>query len=386
MKTCGRMLIAVWVGVAVQTSLMAQPAAQFPAERAAAIEGQVRKCMEEHGIPGLSIALAVDDQLVFSRGFGLSDVENQVPATADTVYRTASIAKTFTAVAIMQLVEQGRIDLDHPLDEYFAPFPKKEWPITARLLLGHMSGMRHYKAPTEPLNTEHFFDVTSSLHVFDADPLLFKPGTEFLYSTFGYNLLGALVEQASGKEYAAYVQDSICKPAELVATRTDNHYEIIPHRARGYIRREGDVGDGLPDSVVRVLKPGELYNAPLHDTSVKIPGGGMVSTAPDLVRFATAINRGKLLRQETLKVMWEPQHTLSNQVTEYGLGWRILQHDGQRIVGHSGGQAGVSTYFLLCPEKHIAAAVMCNLQGQKLQTLCLQLLDQAKEVESKSAK
>ena len=125
------------------------------------------------------------------------------------------------------------------------------------------------------------------------------------------------------------------------------------------------------------MKAGELYNAPLHDTSVKIPGGGLVSTAPDLVRFATAVNSGKLLRPESLKAMWEPQHTLSGESSDYGLGWRILEHDGQKIVGHSGGQSGVSTFFMLCPEKHTAAAVMCNLQNADLRALCLQLLEQA---------
>jgi CubicO group peptidase (beta-lactamase class C family) len=169
----------------------------------------------------------------------------------------------------------------------------------------------------------------------------------------------------------------------LAATQVDNHFEVIPHRARGYIRLTSDENEKLPESALTTMKPDKLYNAPLHDTSVKIPGGGMVSTAPDLVRFATAINRGKLLRAETLKAMWEPQLLKSKNGAEYGLGWRVLQHDGAKVVGHSGGQSGVATLFLLCPEKHIAAAVMCNLQGAKLQPLCLQLLDQICGIEAK---
>jgi CubicO group peptidase (beta-lactamase class C family) len=275
------------------------------------------------------------------------------------------------------LAEQKRIDLDRHVDEYYTAFPRKKWPITARLLLAHMSGVRHYARPFESLNTRHYFDVPSALRAFSADPLLFEPGTQFRYSSFGFNLLGALVEQASDQEFTAYLERSICQPAGLLSTRSDDHFAIIPHRSRGYIRRDNLDEDKLPNAVVRAMKAGSLYNAALHDTSVKIPGGGLVSTAPDLVRFATAVNRGKLLRRESLRAMWEPQHTTSGEESDYGLGWRVFQHEKRKIVGHGGGQAGVSTMYMLCPEKHAAVAVMCNLQNAKLQSLCQQLLDEA---------
>jgi CubicO group peptidase (beta-lactamase class C family) len=359
------------------TSGFANPPAQLAADRAAEIDAHVRAEMKKLGIPGLSVAIATDDTLAYAKGYGLADVENRVPATADTVYRTASIAKSFTAVAVMQLAEQKKIDLDRHVDEYYAAFPKKEWPITARLLLAHMAGVRHYERPYESFNTRHYFDVPSSLRAFSADSLLFEPGTEFHYSSFGFNLLGALVEQASGKEFDAYLQEAICLPAGLQSTRPDNHFSVIPHRARGYIRLDNMEEDKLPRAVVRAMKSGELYNAPLHDTSVKVPGGGLVSTAPDLVRFTTAVNRGKLLRANSLQAMWTPQHTKGGVESDYGLGWRIIEREERKIVGHSGGQSGVATFFMLCPEKRAAAAVMCNLQRAKLQPLCLHLLEQA---------
>lgn len=380
MRLCGRIALALCLITTAQSPLRAQSAAPTSNKTAAAIEAAVRKCMDAQQIPGLSIAIAADDQLAFSQGYGLADAENQVKAAPDTVYRTASIAKTLTAVGILQLAEQGKIDLDRPVDEYFTEFPKKKWPITARQLLGHMAGVRHYEGSSEPLNTKHYSDITSALHTFDADPLLFKPGTEFHYSSFGYNLLGAILEHADGRDYPTYVHEAICEPAQMGDTRTDSHFDVIPHRARGYIRLADEQEEKLPDAIAKELKAGTLYNAPLHDTSVKIPGGGLVSSAPDLVRFSTAINRGKLLREETRKAMWEPQHTLAGEPSEYGLGWRILRHDGAKVVGHSGGQSGVSTYFLMCPEKHTAAAVMCNLQGAKLQPLCLELLDAASDL------
>lgn len=361
--------------------LVAAPAIGGPpalsSDRTAKIDERVHAEMKELGVPGMSIAIATDDKLAYSKGFGLADVENQVPATADTVYRTASIAKSFTAVAVMQLAEQKKIDLDRHVDEYYPAFPKKEWPITARLLLAHMAGVRHYEKPFESLNTRHYFDVPSALRVFSDDPLLFEPGTEFHYSSFGFNLLGALVEQASGKEFDAYLKEAVWKPAGVESTRPDNHFAVIPHRASGYIRLDNMEDDKLPRAVTRSMKAGELYNAPLHDTSVKVPGGGLVSTAPDLVRFATAVNCGKLLSPKSLEAMWEPQHTKSGAQSDYGLGWRVFEHSDRKIVGHSGGQSGVATFFMLCPKKHAAAAVMCNLQHAKLQPLCLHLLEQA---------
>ena len=174
----GRTSLILSLALVTYASLTTQAAPQLAPDQTSAIEALVRKSTETQGIPGLSVAVAVDDQLVYSHGFGLADVENKVPATAQTVYRTASIAKTLTAVAVMQLAEKGRIDFDQPLDQYFVAYPKKKWPITARQLLGHLAGVRHYKTPAETLMTKHFFDVTSSLQVFADDPLLFRPGTE----------------------------------------------------------------------------------------------------------------------------------------------------------------------------------------------------------------
>ena len=239
--------------------------------------------------------------------------------------------------------------------------------------------MRHYARPFESLSTKHYADVASGLQTFDSDPLLFKPGTEFRYSTFGFNLLGAIVEKKSGTDFADYLQESIWEPAGLKGTRVDNLYEVIPHRARGYIRFDPRSEERLPSAVTKEMTSGKIYNAPLHDTSVKIPGGGLVSTAPDLVRYASAIQAGKLLGGESVEAMWTPQHTTDGKETEYGLGWRIVRKDGPKVVGHSGGQAGVTTFLMICPEKHTAAAVMCNLQNAELRELCLKLLEQAGE-------
>ena len=150
-------------------------------------------------IPGMSIAIATRDGSIWSNGYGMADLENFVPAKASTVYRTASIAKPITAVAAMQLVESGALNLDAPIDTYVPSFPKKQWPITTRQLLGHLGGIRGYKDGAETYLTKHYWSLSEASMVFAEDPLLHEPGSKYFYSTFGYVLAGLAVE-AAGKQ------------------------------------------------------------------------------------------------------------------------------------------------------------------------------------------
>jgi CubicO group peptidase (beta-lactamase class C family) len=158
----------------------------------------------------------------------------------------------------------------------------------------------------------------------------------------------------------------------MKSTQVDHHYRILANRAAGYMRPDRGRGWGRRD-----LKPGELYNAALHDTSVKVPGGGMVSTPTDLVRFAAALANGKLLKGETLAAMITEQATTDGKKTGYGLGCRLLAQEPKPVVGHSGGQAGVSTYLVLDPNTGDAAAIMCNLEDAELHGVAMKLLSLA---------
>src|SRR5690606_24895306 len=177
-----------------------------------------------------------------------------------------SIAKSLTAVAVMQLVSEGKLDLDKPVDDYLS-FPQKQWSFTTRQLLGHLAGIRHYQGGGESTSTRHYRNVKSGTSTFANDPLLHEPGTKFLYSTFGYNLLGAIVEEVSGESFADYVEQHICKPAGMSCTVVDHHFHIVPHRARGSVRpRAGRRGE-YPRGLRGILAPGELSNAPMHVTT-----------------------------------------------------------------------------------------------------------------------
>lgn len=316
-------------------------------EKAEAVRQAVKDQMAAMGIPGLSVAIADDFSLIFSEGFGMADLEHSVPATRETVYRLASISKPITAVAALQLIEKGRLELDAPVNRYVPDFPAKQWEVTIRHLLTHTSGIRHYGSADELGSTRHYTDTIEPLKVFAADPLRFEPGTKFSYTTYGYNLLGAAVEKAAAMPFMDYVRENVFEPAKMETARQDDTYAIVPHRARGY----------------RITPQRRVVNCNLADTSNKIPGGGMLATAEDLVRFAIAVQRGSLLKPETVKLMFTPYQFPDGKRSAYALGWTVRQNGSQTWVAHSGGQQGTSTLLTTLPERGLSIAVTANLEG-----------------------
>lgn len=341
------MIAVVWAGELTQ-------------KQTAQVEKIVQELMQNRGVPGLSVAISTNDQLCYARGFGIADVEHAVPANADTRYRTASVAKPLTAALVMSLADQGKLDLDAPVQTYCPKYPTKAWTLTSRHLLGHLGGVRHYKNAQEASSTQHYFNLPSALSTFAADPLRHEPGTRFLYSSFGYNLLGCIAEGAGGRDFMHLLQARVLQPAEMTHTVQDDQFMVITGRSRGYFRPTPALMRQLPTG--SNLKVGDLYNSTLHDTSMKIPGGGLLSTAPDLVRFAIALNTGKLIGRDSLEHMWTNQCLANGQQSDYGLGWRIGRHAGHKAVWHSGGQSGTSTMLFLIPATGTCVAVMTNLQ------------------------
>lgn len=321
----------------------------------AALERVVGDAMREQQIPAVTVAIGEGDRLVYSHAFGSADLENSVPATTETLIRTASIAKSLTAVAAMTLVESGKLNLDAPVQNYCAPFPQRQWPITTRELLSHTSGIRHYNQG-EPENTRHFKWMADGFALFATDPLLFQPGSAYAYSTYGYTVVGCVIEGASAARFQDYVAAHVLAPAGMTHTFVDDAFEIVPHRARGYQKVDGQV-----------------KNATLMDSSYKIPGGGYVSSADDLVRFALALMNGKLLKAKTVAQMWTPSGASGQP--GYGLGFMLLE--GGRFVAHTGGQAGTSTELIMIPQQRFALAVMANMDGVHLKELVYALMRQA---------
>lgn len=318
----------------------------LPPAGAAAIDTLVTAFMARHGVPGLAAAVALGPERVWAQGYGLSDVENNVPVSERTMFRLASISKTVTAVAVLQLVEREKLDLNAPVQRYVPGFPEKAWPITPRQLLAHQAGLRHWREEEWRL-THRFATVAEGLQVFQDDALLFEPGTRALYSSPGYNLLGAAVEGASGESFMEYLRENVFAPAGLASARQDDLLDIIPNRAQGYAKG--------PD--------GELRNSVPSDTSSKVPGGGLTATAPDVARFGAALLAGQLVQRATVMRMCTAQRTRAGRPTEYGLGLRVTERNRQVECWHQGGQPRVSTLLYLRPARGVTVALLGNLEG-----------------------
>ena len=346
------------------------------------ISNAIRSEIEETGAPSIQVAIAYRGSIVYEDAFGYADVENQVLASSETRYRTASISKWFTATAALQLAEQGLLDLDEPIQSYCPSFPEKRWPITARQLLTHTSGVRHYadyesaladaQSPEEYAEIDsrrmrnqlsmftRYTDIESTLESFKDDPLVFEPGTNWLYSSFGYRLLACVIEGASERSYRAVVYDQILEPLHMTSTTPDDAWEITPHRAAGYRLDRGE----------------PLRRADMRDVSENLPAGGHLATAGDLVRFAQAFDAGMLVTTQSITMMTDGltnhaadtenfaswRHAIPSR-EKYAYGLMSFPNEDALWIGHTGRQAGASSILVLVPERDLSIAILTNVKG-----------------------
>src|SRR5688572_28378540 len=201
---------------------------------------RIERYMEARGVPGLSVAVAVDGLPIWAEGFGLANVEHRTPVTPVTRFRSGSVAKPITMAAAARLYEMGRLDLDAPVQKYVPGFPVKSGTITPRMLAGHLSGIRHYPPDgNEFFNTKVYKDVEETLEIFQNDPLLFAPGSKYSYSSYGTNLLGLIVQKAAGKPFLDVVQELVFDRLGMTSSSGDFPDRIIPWRVSYYERSGG---------------------------------------------------------------------------------------------------------------------------------------------------
>jgi CubicO group peptidase (beta-lactamase class C family) len=302
-------------------------------------------------IPGLQVAVAVDGKLVWSAAFGYADVARHSRVTRTTMFRIGSVSKPFTSIAVAQLVLGGKLDLDAPVQRYVPTFPQKPWLVTTRELAGHLAGIRHYQG-NEFLSNTPYPSVTAGLAIFSNDSLLFEPGTRFAYSSYGFNLVSAVVEGASGENFLAYMGAHVIRPLGLTHTAPDRVDSLIPDRTAFYD----------PDTV-----HGGFQVAPPVDNSYKWGGGGFLSSAEDLVRFGSALLQPGFLPQSSLDLLFTSQKTRDGQPTGYGVGWFVATDSlGHRRVFHGGGSVGGTTAFGMDRDAHVAFALTSNLTDAPL--------------------
>ena len=355
------LLLSLVLFLAAAAGLSAPQQGLVPGKRAE-IEKAASNFMSASGVPGIGVAVVLEGEPAWSAGFGMADLENSSPATSSTLFRLGSISKPLTATATMQLWERGKLDLDAPVQKYCPAFPQKEWPITSRELLGHLGGIRHYnpdgKGDIPDDSARHFANMEESLQVFANDPLVAQPGTKFHYSTYGYTLLGCVLEGAASQKYVDYMRENVFKLARMEQTQADDFFAVIQHRSRWYHKD----------------KAGVVRNAGVLDSSYKIPGGGLISSADDMARYEAAILADKLLKRSSRDVMWTSLKTTDGKATGYGFGWGLVEKFGVHIMAHTGGQQGTSTSFAIVPERRAGVVVLTNMDGVDAAALSTEIL------------
>ncbi len=303
--------------------------------------------MAAESIPGLSVAVGRAAEVLWSEGFGYSDLTHGVAVTPETRFRVGSVSKPITAAALGVLLERGALDLDAPVQDYVPSFPAKRFPVTTRQLAGHLGGIRHY-AGMENFSAVSYPDVLSGLVIFEDDPLINEPGTEFSYSSYAWNLISAVVESASGEEFLAFMDREVFGALGMTETLADMNRPIVPHRTRFYVRDA----------------EGQVVNAPYVDNSYKWAGGGFISTPEDLLTFANGHREPGYLQAETLDVLFASQTTRDGTETGYGVGWRSSTNaHGERIVSHGGGSVGGRTMLTMNRDNGLIVAMVANLSS-----------------------
>jgi CubicO group peptidase (beta-lactamase class C family) len=343
-KVTRLVLVALLLQIMLPVAAAIQSRRQYT-EELKQFDDFVARQMKFDKTPGLTIGFIKDD-FVWVKGYGFADLENKVPAKPESAYRLASVTKPMTALAIMQLVDKKKIDLDAEVQTYVPYFPKKQWPVTVRQVLGHIGGISHYKNSEQELHIKEHKSTREAIAIFQDFDLVAEPGTRYNYSSYGYNLLGAIIEAASGMSYGEYMKQNVWGPAGMTDTRMDDPQEVIPNRVRGY----------------RLLN-GEVKNSEFVDISSRFAAGGTRSTVPDLLKYARGIIDGRLLSNEGMITATTSMATRDGRLTNYAMGWETTPFNGRYIITHSGGQQETTTLLYVLPSRKLALAIGMNYEN-----------------------
>ena len=304
--------------------------------------------IDEHQFAGVVAGFSVNGEIKWLDAAGMRDVAKSRQMSMNTLVRTASIAKPMTAIAIMQLCEQGKIGLDLPIQIYLPDFPKKkEGDITVRHLINHTAGIAAYKGKESGTDTQ-YNSLAEAVDVFKDRDLLNEPGMAYNYSTYGYVILGLIIEQVSGLSYEEYMHQHVWSPAGMTRTVIEDRSLVSENRTALYHRN----------------KKGKIISGSVNNLSNRIPGGGLESTAEDLLKFGQAILKHQLVSERSHNTMLESPKT-KNRGNPYGFGWTLYGENPKYgdVYGHSGGQTGCSAQLFVLPEFNSVVVVMANTSG-----------------------
>lgn len=338
----------------VPSVALGSPASQW----AAAVEqGRqiVRAALIERNLPGLSVAVGAGGDVVWAEGFGYADLEKRTPIAPGMRFRIGTASTALTSAGVGLLLEKNKLKLDEKIQSYVPEFPEKPWPVTLRQVMGHLAGVRGDAGDEGPLFTVRCERPVDALQYFKDKPLWFEPGTQYRFSTYDWILISAAIEDATDEPFVSFMRKQIFEPLGMSHTMADTTTEArSPDRVTSYFPRFASDPHYGPDEM-----------RPL-DYSCYAGSSVFISTPTDLVRFAMAIDSGKLLQPATVQRLQASQRLPSGEETGYGLGWDLetvtLNGKETRVVGHDGDSlAGMVASFMTFPQYGIAVSVISNI-------------------------
>ena len=310
---------------------------------------------------GVQSAIHLNGRLVFSGSLGSADRDKNLPVTRTTRFPVASVTKAFTGIATLQAAASGRLNLDAPIQTYVPEFPvKPALTVTPRRLAAHRAGIRHWGPERDGLYTRHFDRLATILPLFAADPLLANAGTEYQYSSYGYNLLGLAVERATGTVFTRYVERQITRPLALSRTSFDDARRPVPELTKLY--SAFDLTRMTPEGYAELPAGTPLREVSPRDYSHNMAGGNMSSTAEDLVRFGGALLRpGFLNRREHDKLFQRPE--FAGVPSPMSFGFFASAAESERRLSISGANPGFMAALMIYPDRGLTVAVLANSWG-----------------------
>jgi CubicO group peptidase (beta-lactamase class C family) len=309
------------------------------------VDNYVQDSIKQQRIPGLALAVMRDGQVIKAQGYGLSNIELNVPVSPQTVFQSGSMGKQFTATGIMMLVEEGKVGLDDKLVKYFPGAPESWSTFTVRHLLTHTSGLKDYT--DKSFDYRRDYTEEDLLKILQALPFDFAPGEKYHYSNSGFMLLGILIHKVTGKFYGDFLQERIFGPLGMTTTRIISEEDIVPNRAAGYRLVKG------------VVKNQEWVNPTLNTSA----DGSLYFTVLDLAKWDAALYTEKLIKRTSLAEMWTPVKLNDGKTYPYGFGWRLREMNGHRLIEHGGSWQGFTTAISRYVDDRLTVVALSNLDS-----------------------
>jgi CubicO group peptidase (beta-lactamase class C family) len=306
------------------------------------IDRYVRAEMKGQHIPGVSLAIVKNGRPILTKGFGLANVEHQVPVKPETIFQSGSVGKQFTATALMMLVEEGRVGLDDKIGKYLTEAPESWKDISVRNLLTHTGGTTDYP---DDFDFRRDYTEAEMLKRAATIPLAFQPGEKWSYSNLGYVMLGILIRRVTGKFYGDFLQERIFRPLGMTTARVISEADIVPNRAAGYRLVRGE------------LKNQNWVSPTLNTTA----DGALYLTVLDMTRWDAALYTEKLLKKKSLEAMWTPVKLKDGKSHPYGFGWTLGEVRGHRLVEHGGSWQGFKAHIARYIDDQLTIIVFANL-------------------------